>query len=121
MGAIKVSGGNYDEMMKTLQVEVHDDATDRLNEMIAILDRMAEQGPNDGDLSAFRRLAHNLKGLGGSFGYPAMSQIAHRLESYVADMTTWTAETPRKLQLFLDGIARELGRRLRARRLVNAS
>jgi CheY-like chemotaxis protein len=110
MNAIKLSGGNYDEMMKTLQVEVHDDATDRLNEMIRILDRMAADGPTDGDLSAFRRLAHNLKGLGGSFGYPAMSQIAHRLESYVADMTTWTDETPRKLQLFLDGMGEMLER-----------
>ena len=57
MAAIKVSGGNYDEMMKTLQVEVHDDATDRLGEMSRILDRMAENGPTDGELSAFRRLA----------------------------------------------------------------
>jgi hypothetical protein len=61
MGAIKVSGGKYDEMIKTLQVEVHDDATDRLNEMIRTLDRMATDGPTDADLSAFRRLAHNLK------------------------------------------------------------
>ena len=88
MTAIKLSGGNYDEMMKTLQVEVHDDATDRLGEMCRILDKMAEEGPSDAQLSAFRRLAHNLKGLGGSFGYPALSQIAHRLESYVADMAT---------------------------------
>jgi len=110
MSAIKVSGGNYDEMIKTLQVEVHDDATDRLGEMVRILDRMATDGPNDPDLSAFRRLAHNLKGLGGSFGYPAMSQIAHRLESYVSEMTTWSESSPRDLQLFLDRMGEMLER-----------
>ncbi len=108
MTAIKV--GNYDEMMKTLQVEVHDDCTDRLNEMSRILDRMAENGPSDGDLSAFRRLAHNLKGLGGSFGYPALSQIAHRLESYVADMTTWGDRSASELARFLDGMGEMLER-----------
>ena len=110
MTAIKLSGGNYDEMMKTLQVEVHDDATDRLGEMCRILDKMAVDGPNDADLSAFRRLAHNLKGLGGSFGYPALSQIAHRLESYVGEMTSWNEATPSQLQLFLDRMGEMLVR-----------
>jgi CheY-like chemotaxis protein/HPt (histidine-containing phosphotransfer) domain-containing protein len=108
MTAIKV--GNYDEMLKTLQVEVHDDCTDRLAEMSRILDKMADAGPTDADLNAFRRLAHNLKGLGGSFGYPGLSQIAHRLESYVADMTSWNTHSARELQKFLDPMGEMLER-----------
>lgn len=110
MNAIKLSGGNYDEMMRALQVEVHDDASDRLAEMGRILERMIAGGPTDGDLSAFRRLAHSLKGLGGSFGYPALSQIAHRLESYVGEMTSWTDTSPSALQHFLDRMAEMLER-----------
>ncbi len=88
MTAIKVTGGNYDEMMRVLQVELQDDANDRLAEMVRILDRMHADGPSDAALSALRRQAHNMKGIGGSFGYPALSQIAHRMENYVNDISS---------------------------------
>ena len=39
-------------MMQILQVEVQDDATDRLGEMIRMLERMGVEGPIDADLSA---------------------------------------------------------------------
>ncbi|HEY1384647.1 MAG TPA: Hpt domain-containing protein [Dongiaceae bacterium] len=108
MTAIKVSGGNYDEMMRTLQVELHDDAGDRLGEMSRVLESMTAGGPPDSALSALRRQAHNMKGIGGSFGYPALAQIAHRMENYVNDLTTWTRETPDQLQRFIDRMAEML-------------
>ena len=110
MTAIKVTGGNYDEMMRVLQVELHDDATDRLAEMGRILERMTVVGPSDPALSALRRQAHNMKGIGGSFGHPALSQIAHRMENYVSDLTSWTKETPGQLQKFIDRMAEMLDR-----------
>src|SRR5262245_29925157 len=110
MTAIKVSGGNYDEMMRTLQVELHDDASDRLSEMGRVLESMSTGGPSDSALSALRRQAHNMKGIGGSFGYPALAQIAHRLENYVNDLTSWTKETPGQLQRFIDRMSEMLDR-----------
>jgi CheY-like chemotaxis protein/HPt (histidine-containing phosphotransfer) domain-containing protein len=110
MTAFKVTGGNYDEMMRVLQVELHDDATDRLSEMGRVMERMAADGPTDTGLSALRRQAHNMKGIGGSFGYPALSQIAHRMETYVSDLTSWTKETPGQLQKFIDRMAEMLDR-----------
>jgi CheY-like chemotaxis protein len=110
MTAIKVSGGNYDEMMRVLQIELHDDASDRLAEMGRVLERMSADGPSDPALAALRRLAHNMKGIGGSFGYPALSQIAHRMESYVSDLTSWTRETAGELQKFIDRMAEMLDR-----------
>lgn len=110
MTAIKLTGGNYDEMMRVLQIELHDDATDRLAEMGRILERMMAAGPSDAALSALRRQAHNMKGIGGSFGYPALSQIAHRMESYITDLTSWTKESPGELQKFIDRMAEMLDR-----------
>ena len=110
MTAIKVTGGNYDEMMRVLQVELHDDATDRLAEMGRILERMTVVGPSDPALSALRRQAHNMKGIGGSFGYPALSQIAHRMENYLNDLTNWTVTTPGELQKFIDRMSEMLDR-----------
>ena len=37
MTAIKITGGNYDEMMRVLQTEVQDDANDRMAEMGRLL------------------------------------------------------------------------------------
>ncbi len=88
MTAIKITGGNYDEMMRVLQTELQDDASDRLAEMSRLLERMSAEGPSDPALASLRRLAHNMKGIGGSFGYPALSQIAHRMESYLSDVAT---------------------------------
>ena len=110
MTAFKITGGNYDEMMRVLQVELHDDATDRLSEMGRVLERMGEDGPRDSGLSALRRQAHNMKGIGGTFGFPALSQIAHRMENYVSDLTSWTKETPGQLQKFIDRMAEMLDR-----------
>ncbi|HEY3145290.1 MAG TPA: Hpt domain-containing protein, partial [Dongiaceae bacterium] len=110
MTAIKMSGGNYDEMMRVLQVELHDDATDRLAEMGRVLERMLAAGPSDAGLSALRRQAHNMKGIGGSFGYPALSQIAHRMENYVSDLTSWTGDTATQLQRFIDRMSEMLDR-----------
>jgi CheY-like chemotaxis protein/HPt (histidine-containing phosphotransfer) domain-containing protein len=110
MSAIKVSGRNYDDMMRALQVELHDDATDRLAEMGRILERMTADGPSDSALSALRRLAHNMKGIGGSFGYPALAQIAHRMESYINDLASWSSNTAGELQQFIDRLAEMLDR-----------
>lgn len=50
---------------------------DRVQELIA----RAFEGPND--RGECRKIVHNLKGAGGSYGYPRVSEIARELEERV--------------------------------------
>ncbi|MFP6743370.1 MAG: Hpt domain-containing protein [Alphaproteobacteria bacterium] len=62
-----------------------DDARDRLETVEGYLGSM-RGGAGDVDELALgiRREVHNLKGMGGTFGFPSISLIAHLLEDYMA-------------------------------------
>ncbi|NMM44290.1 hypothetical protein HH303_07360 [Rhodospirillaceae bacterium KN72] len=60
-------------------------------------------------LKAIRREAHSLKGTGGSYGYPMISSISHRLEDFLADEKELSAEVSHEIGVFLDRI-REIAR-----------
>ena len=102
MASFGTVGVNLEEIIRNLQAEFRDDAAERLADMTAALDQMAKSGPREELLSSFRRQAHNLKGMGGSFGFPAISEIAHRLESYLNDLATWNTGDAGELQRFID-------------------
>lgn len=53
-------------------------------------------------LPTIRREMHTLKGLGGSFGYPSISVIAHRLENYMLDLETLEKRQLEDILKFLD-------------------
>jgi CheY-like chemotaxis protein len=79
------------------------EANDRLNQMHAVVETAFEAGHGDGDtLIVLRRQAHNLKGTGGGFGFPAISVIAHRLEDYLIDLNELTEYQVRNTQQFVD-------------------
>ncbi|MDP7546794.1 MAG: Hpt domain-containing protein [Alphaproteobacteria bacterium] len=42
----------------------------------------AKEGANEEIVDAIRRIAHDLKGTGSSFGFPLISLLANRLEEY---------------------------------------
>lgn len=48
------------------------------------------------------RLAHNLKGSAGSFGYPLVSVIAHRLEDYITGVEVPTDRERAEMLIFVD-------------------
>ncbi len=56
-------------------------------------------------LVTIRREAHNLKGLAGSFGFPAVSLIAHRLEDYISELETLDARHLADVAVFVDRLA----------------
>ena len=73
-----------EEMMARMRREFLDTADDRLGTLDELVSEVRENRPESpGRMSEFRRIAHSLKGMGGTFGYPLVSVIAHRLEDYI--------------------------------------
>ncbi len=70
-----------------LRQEFIDMAGDRLSALDEVIDQ-ARGGimPGPEAISQIRRTAHNLKGMGGSFGFPVITTVAHRLENYLTDL-----------------------------------
>ncbi len=91
------------DMIARLRREFLDTAEDRLASMDEIVDGVRRGGIGSGDeLPDIRRMAHSLKGMGGTFGYPLVSVIAHRLEDYLADSTSLANNIVGDVQTFLD-------------------
>ncbi len=60
------------------------EAFDKLDEMDDALDAMSDgAGKYDNHLLDVKRLAHSIKGLGGSFGFVSISRLAHALEDFI--------------------------------------
>jgi chemotaxis protein histidine kinase CheA len=102
--------GNYDDMVRQLDIEYHDDASERIADMAQCLAQIGEDGPNEALISKLRRQGHNLKGTAASFGYPVITMIAHRLETYINDMRQWEQATLTDLYRFVDLMGEMLDR-----------
>ena len=80
--------GNADDIVASLKQDFIEDTVDRVDRIETTIDRIAggmdEAGPGIAEL---RREAHTVKGLAGSFGFPLVGAIAHRLEDYIAELT----------------------------------
>ena len=78
-----------DDIVGRLRDEFLADALDRLEIIEQHLDVMHDaKAIDDGSILEIRREVHNLKGMGSTFGFPAVSLIAHRLEDYLASIET---------------------------------
>ena len=92
-----------DDMMARLRREFLETAGDRLDEMEGLVDAVRRGMAGDSSrLSDLRRLAHSLKGMGGTFGYPLISVISHRLEDFLEDAAVFEASLVNDSQIFLD-------------------
>lgn len=91
---------NHDQILAELRQEFLDEARERIDSMQASL------GTTNDDKSdvliAIRREAHNLKGMGGSFGFPIIGLIAHRLEDYISGLGTLDQRHVSDVDIFLD-------------------
>jgi CheY-like chemotaxis protein/HPt (histidine-containing phosphotransfer) domain-containing protein len=79
---------DFDTVLAGVRQSFLEDTADRLDAIEGILDqyrRGAAKGPEP--IANLRREAHTLKGAGTSFGFPAITVIAHRLENYLQDLT----------------------------------
>jgi CheY-like chemotaxis protein len=76
-----------ESIIQSLSVDFLVDAGDTLDEVVAMLGRVEKGATSTIEgLNTLRREAHNLKGMGGSFGFSSMTLIAHRLEDYLLNL-----------------------------------
>lgn len=108
---MKVTGANIDELTQKAELEFHDEATTRFADMNRLLDQIAESGVSDEHISDLLGHAHNLRITGNSFGFPIVTLIAQRLESYLNDLTQWSDKSQRDVQEFADAIGEMLERK----------
>jgi chemotaxis protein histidine kinase CheA len=80
--------GNADKIVEGLKQDFIEDTLERIDRIETTIDRVAGgMDKPDVGIAELRREAHTVKGLAGSFGFPLVGAIAHRLEDYLADLT----------------------------------
>jgi CheY-like chemotaxis protein/HPt (histidine-containing phosphotransfer) domain-containing protein len=89
----------YDHILDQFRDEFLVDVGERLGLIEEVL---GDNGAGSDALVTIRREAHNLKGMGGSFGFPVISLIAHRLEDYIADLEVLDARQVADVTVFGD-------------------
>ncbi|PKR54468.1 Hpt domain-containing protein [Thalassospira marina] len=79
---------NADDIISRLKQDFIEDTIDRVDRIETTIDRVAgHMDDASAGIAELRREAHTVKGLAGSFGFPLVGAIAHRLEDYIADLT----------------------------------
>lgn len=98
-----------EDAYRALQAEFQDQGNDGLDRMEAAIDGTLRQGGSVTDaLAQIRRETHTLKGLGGSFGFPLITAITHRLEDYLSEESELSAPLAKEIDTFLDSIRKIL-------------
>ncbi|MBT5195388.1 MAG: hypothetical protein HOM07_23825, partial [Rhodospirillaceae bacterium] len=79
------------------------EARDRLDDAQGALESIYNDTMDRTDaVTVIRRNVHSLKGMGKSFGFPTISLVSHRLEDFLAEITTTSRLDPDDIQTFLD-------------------
>ncbi len=94
---------DHDAIIARLKMEFIDYTGDALDD----LDTAIETGRRPGNdpaniIDTIRRGGHNLKGMGGSFGYPLITLLAHRMEDYFIGRESLDQRTLNDAQCFVD-------------------
>lgn len=94
-----------DNIIHDLGQEFIEDAAETLVTLGEVVER-ARNAPAAAAqaLLTIRREAHNLKGLGGSFGFPSITLIAHRLEDYLSGLDNLAMRQLDNVLAFLDAM-----------------
>ena len=104
----KFDQATADEILVRLKGEFITDTVDRLDQVERAIENWRTGAVDDmAVLAEVRREAHSIKGMGGTFGFPVVSSIAHRLEDYLANVTALTERHVRDAYRFID-VLREI-------------
>jgi CheY-like chemotaxis protein/HPt (histidine-containing phosphotransfer) domain-containing protein len=91
-------------MLERLTAEFRDSCREAMDECEGILNRLSNRTGDAGtDMIELQRRVHNVKGSGATFGFPAVSLIAHKLEDFL-EATDKPADHVRDIQVFLDAM-----------------
>ena len=95
----------YDHILDSFRDEFLVDVRERLEAIEEALGSGGGGGSAGADAEALvtiRREVHNLKGMGGCFGFPVISLIAHRLEDYIAELDALDPRQAADATVFVD-------------------
>lgn len=100
-------GENLDRVLEALSQEFRADAVDTLDRLAARLDIVAAGDASEAEdlLRMLLRDAHTLKGQGGSFNFPSITLIAHRLEDYLCRLSALESRHVVDVRRFIDTMA----------------
>lgn len=97
----------YEELRRAFVASTRE----RLARMRKALDDIAVGSGNTvEDIRALRRDAHGLRGLGGTYGYPLVTEAADRLETLTADRDRMESAGQDKARRLIDAIERALAK-----------
>ena len=98
-----VDFGAIDDLVANLTQEFLVDAVETLGTLGLLVSETHDGKVDTGyTLQTIRREIHTLKGQGGSFGFPSLTVISHRLENYLVDLETLNTRQLDDVQIFLD-------------------
>lgn len=101
-----MAGMDHDDLLEQLESEFQDYIHDRLEAIYHSLEALKQGRQQAGEvLRITRREVHSLKGAGTTFGYPIVSLIAQRLETYLGDLKDLDDKLVAGIQTFADRIA----------------
>lgn len=93
------------EFMARLRQEYMESTRDRLERFEDILEKLHDVGGDDPELlMELQRDVHSMKGSAGSYGFPAISAIAHHLEDYLETCETLSKENLYDIETFIETI-----------------
>jgi CheY-like chemotaxis protein/HPt (histidine-containing phosphotransfer) domain-containing protein len=95
-------------LMAQLKQEFVDNCRDKIETVSRILEAIVSGAAKADDGVEFRRHIHSMKGMGGTFGFPAVTHIAHKLEDYLEMIEGLSADHVPAIQQYLDAIDRAL-------------
>lgn len=78
-----MSEAKFAALMERLSQEFRESCRDKLEAATRVLERAHDGTAVEADTLEFRRDIHTIKGQGGTFGFAAISLIAHKLEDYL--------------------------------------
>lgn len=117
-GAGQLAGGENRAVSKTidreaftakLRREYAESAGDRLERLDELIDRLYMGAGTDADVSEIQREVHSLKGSAGTFGFPAVTAVAHRMEDYIETSQTFDGAHLNALQAYMDAVRSLIG------------
>ncbi|NQW01154.1 MAG: Hpt domain-containing protein [Rhodospirillales bacterium] len=100
------TSSKIDEFVEQVRREFIESTSERLNSVDDLITAMMDSQQFDESLVEFLRQIHSIKGLGGTFDFPTVSTIAHRLEDYIETAPEFAARQFKDIQYFVDVIRR---------------
>ena len=90
--------GLFDDLRREFVITARQKLADLDDHVIAV----SGLGHDDPEIvSEMRREIHSLKGMGGTFGFPALTAVSHRLEDFIASVGGFSVRLD-DIQVFLD-------------------